>query len=155
MQFNGYLETLPLPDLTQLIANGRKSGTLVLSRENETVRFLFRDGSLVGTLCGTNGTPDEDLPSRLLEERLLSRAECETLLELTRRRGSTITETLTQLSLLRPADLEKALFDRTLSFFTEIMEWQDGSFDFRDSEEEELALAGTPRRVDELLLHAF
>ncbi len=155
MQFNGYLETLPLPDLAQLIANGRKSGTLVLSRGGEVVRFVFRDGSLVGTLCGSNGTPDEDLPARLVRGNLLTRSESEVLLELARRRGNTITETLTAIDLLRPDDLDQALYDRTLQFFSEIMEWRDGSFDFRQSEDDELALAGQPRRVDELLLHAF
>jgi hypothetical protein len=51
----GRIEEIPLPDLIQLVGSSRKSGQLVLRREEEECRVGLRDGKLSG--CALSSAP--------------------------------------------------------------------------------------------------
>jgi hypothetical protein len=63
----GRLEEVPLPDLLQLLAASRKTGTMVVHGERDEARLHVKDGRPVG--CALGGAPG--IPSRKSFSRLL------------------------------------------------------------------------------------
>jgi hypothetical protein len=154
MSLTGRLDTLPFGDLVQIIANGRKSGTLELTRDGHSLRFVFDQGRVTGALEGNLST-DDHLRFVVGRYKLLSRAETSSLEKLARRRSQTFAQAMLSMNLVDEEELLKAVVSRTREVFVEVMNWNDGRFSFRDTEPEELPALCYELRVDEMLLAAF
>ena len=154
MSLTGRLDTLPFGDLVQIIANGRKSGTLELTREGHGLRFVFTQGKVVGVLEGTLST-DDHLRFVVGRYKLLSRAETSSLEKLARRRSQSFTQAMLSMNLVDEDELLSGVVKRTREVFMEVMNWNEGRFCFRDTTAEELPTLNYELRVDEMLLSAF
>lgn len=63
----GRLDEVPLPDLLQLLAASRKTGTVALHREGDDARLHVKEGRPVGcALAGAPGIPSRKALARLL-----------------------------------------------------------------------------------------
>lgn len=152
MQLQGQLQTIPLAELVQIIGTGRKSGTLELRGDAQTVRLVFRDGGLAGVL---DERDDERLAELLVERALLDRLELDALLEIASKRRQPLDETLRQTGLLREDDLGPLFEECILRSFSALMEWRHGDFDFRPPRDDELLAEIRAIPVDRLLLRAI
>jgi len=69
MSLRGDLRTMPLPDVLQWVATGRKTGTLHVERRSVQKRIILRDGSVYSSW---SNDPRESLGQFLIRLRLIS-----------------------------------------------------------------------------------
>jgi len=69
MSLRGDLRTMPLPDVLQWVATGRKTGTLHLERRSVQKRIILKDGYIFSSW---SNDPRESLGQFLIRLRLVS-----------------------------------------------------------------------------------
>ncbi len=128
---SGNLRTMPLPDILQWIATGRKTGTLYLRRLSIEKRIVFNDGRIHSS---SSNDPRESLGQflirggRITEEQLfkaLLRQESE---------GRLIGSILVTDGLLAESDLMAVLRTKAEETIYDLFLWDDGQFEFQEGD---------------------
>lgn len=133
LSFVGTLQDLPLPDLLQALASGRKSGRLTLSSRDAYGVLLLRNGLIV---YAASNAARETLGNLLVSRGLLGEAALQEALEIqhhvdeTRRLG----QILLSRRLVSSDDLADVLRQQVEGVLSELMRWPEGFFRF-DSQE--------------------
>jgi hypothetical protein len=138
----GSIEKFTLPEIFQLIAASRKSGTLGIQKDESIVMVYFRDGDIIygygprqtfhlGQLLKDRGK----LTGEQLEEAIAIQARTENTLRLG--------EILIRQQFINGADLEKVITEQIEELLYSLLAWQTGSFKFYENQfptEEEITV---------------
>ncbi len=160
LDLQGNVERFTLPEVFQLIAAGRKSGTLGIQKEQSIVMVYFKDGNItygygpretfhLGQLLKERGV----LTAQQLEEAVNIQAKTEN----SKRLG----EILISRGFIDRADLERVVKEQVEHLLHSLLSWQSGSFKFYENQfptEEEITVSLSVenvileglRRVDEM-----
>ena len=133
MDLQGSVEKFTLPEIFQLLAAGRKSGTLGIQREDSIVMIYFEAGDItygygprqtfhLGRLLTERG--------KITPEQLQEAVETQARTENTKRLGAILIEK----GLVDRADLEGVVRDQIKELLYSLLSWQSGSFKFYENQ---------------------
>lgn len=126
----GSLRNVPLADVFQIVATGRKSGVLTVVAGEARARVYLEGGEVQLA----HVTPGVHLGEVLARLDLLSAEEVQELLE--RQRGSDAALPLgtaaVQTGKLAQEDLHRALRRQAVEVIADLLAWRDGSFSFAE-----------------------
>lgn len=160
LALQGNIRKFTLPEIFQLIAAGRKSGTLGIQRDDSIVMIYFENGDIT---YGYGPRQTFHLGQLLKERRKLTAAQLEEAIDAQARTENTkrLGEILIQKGFIDRADLEAVIKEQVEFLLFGLLSWQDGSFKFYEEQfptEEEIKvrlsvenviLEGL-RRIDEM-----
>ena len=133
LDLQGNIENFTLPEILQLIAAGRKSGTLGIQRDDSIVMIYFQRGEIVygygprqtyhlGQLLRDRGK----LTSEQLEQAVTTQAKTDN----SKRLG----EILVERRFIDRADLEEVVRGQVEELLYSLLSWQKGSFKFYENQ---------------------
>jgi hypothetical protein len=131
MSVQGNLKTMPVPDLLQWLAQGQKTGTLVIDNGRVEKRIYFRDGSIISS---ASTDPSEHLGHFLVSHGFISE---EQLAEGMRQQVATkvlLGRILVGIGAIEEAQLRRMLRMKAEESIFEIFQWKEGEFRFLDRE---------------------
>ncbi len=142
LDLQGNIQKFTLPEIFQLIAASRKSGTLGIQRDDSIVMVYFDKGDIIygygprqtfhlGQLLKERGR----ISSEQLEDAVSTQARTEN----TRRLG----EILVEKGYIDRTDLEHVVKEQVESLLYSLLSWQEGSFKFYEDQfptEEEITV---------------
>jgi hypothetical protein len=136
----GNIDRFKLSEIFQLIANGKKTGTLGIQRDDDIVMVYFKEGRII-----YGYGPRQSVPvGQLLKEKGKVTAD-QLELAITEQTGKDVTKRLGQilidLDFIDRADLSEAVTGQIYELIFSLMSWEKGSF--------KLILEGV-RRIDEI-----
>jgi hypothetical protein len=157
MGLTGDLRTMPLPDVLQWIATGRKSGTLYVDRGSVQKKLILRDGNVH---TSWSNDPRESLGQHLIRLRLVTEEQLFHALLAQETQGRLLGEILVEQRLISEDDLRRALAAKAEETLYDLFLWPAGQFEFKEGElpDRVLITIDTPvtpvilegiRRVDE------
>lgn len=157
MSLRGDLRTMPLPDVLQWVATGRKTGTLHVDRRSIQKRILLREGNVHSSW---SNDPRESLGQFLIRLRLITEEQLFRALLAQEEKGRLLGSILVGDGILREEELKRALKAKAEETIFDLFLWPSGQFEFREGEfPEDIPIAfETPvtpvilegiRRVDE------
>jgi hypothetical protein len=133
LDLQGNIERFTLPEVFQLIAAGRKSGTLGIQKDQSIVMVYFKEGNItygygpretfhLGQLLKERGA----LTAQQLEEAVNIQAKTEN----SKRLG----EILISRGFIDRADLERVVTEQVEHLLHSLLSWQSGSFKFYENQ---------------------
>jgi len=133
LDLQGSIERFTLPEILQLVASGRKSGTLGIQKDESIVMIYFDQGDVIygygprqtchlGRLLTEKGVITTDQLSKAVSVQAKS--------ENSRRLG----EILIARKYIDRIDLEKVVKDQVRELLYSIMTWQSGTFKFYENQ---------------------
>lgn len=162
LDLQGNIERFTLPEILQLIASSRKSGTLGIQKDDSIVMVYFREGNIIygygprqtfhlGQLLKDRGV----ISARQLEDAIRIQAQTEN----SKRLG----EILVTRGFIDRADLEAVIRQQVEELLYSLLAWTSGSFKFYEDQfptDEEITVSLSVenvileglRRIDEMNL---
>src|SRR5688572_355218 len=131
MSLTGNLRTMPLPDILQWIATGRKTGTLHLDRRSIHKRIVFRDGNIT---TSWSNDPRESLGQFLIRERKITEEQLFRALSRQEEEGTLLGMILINDGILDEDVLRQVLRLKAEETIYDIFGWTEGQFDFKEAE---------------------
>jgi len=131
MSLSGNLRTMSLPDILQWIAQGRKTGTLHLSRGAVQKRLSFKDGSI---FTSWSNDPRESLGQFLVSQGFVTEEQLFRALLAQENEGRLIGSILVDAGILSEPNLARALRAKTEESIYDLFLWPEGDFQFKDDE---------------------
>ncbi len=161
MDLQGKIEKFNVPEILQLIASGRRTGTLGLHRHNQSVIVYFHDGNI--TYAYTPNRRNR-LGDRLIARGKIAHKELKDVLMYQRQTGDKrrLGAILVEKKLASESDIEEVLREQITDTIYSLMTWDEGVFKFYEGRfptqeqtiltlpTESLILEGV-RRTDEML----
>ncbi len=136
MGFVGRLEDLAVTDIFQIIALGKRTGKLTLTRRKDQGLVVFRNGGIV--FCQTNAV-HETLGSILVNRHLIDEA---TLLAALDRQQSNedrpLGSILVEMGAITPEQLQTVAYEQVKTVLAELLNWDSGVFQFEPVELDEV-----------------
>jgi len=130
----GTLRDFGLPDILQLIGIQRKTGILVLERDNESVELKFLDGRVVGAENST--TCVEDLLGQVLVRTgKITGSQLSEALRLQRQTLQRLGHILVRYNYISEEELVEALRVQSLQIIYRLFRWRDGKYNVRTVED--------------------
>ena len=129
----GKIEKFTLPEIFQLIANSKKTGTLGIQNSNDIIMVYFKNGRItyaygprqtshIGQLLSDNGK----ISAGQLEDAIAYQSNS----EVTKRLG----QILVQKKYVTQDDLDEAVKQQVEELVYSLLSWDDGSFKFYDNQ---------------------
>ncbi len=129
----GKIEKFTLPEIFQLIANSKKTGTLGIQNSNDIIMVYFKNGRItyaygprqtshIGQLLSDNGK----ISAGQLEDAIAYQSNA----EVTKRLG----QILVQKKYVTQDDLDEAIKQQVEELVYSLLSWGDGSFKFYDNQ---------------------
>lgn len=159
MELEGSISVFPLPEVLQFLAQGRMSGTLALSRGENTIHLEIREGKIVNSSTlerahklGEMLVHRNVIPRRVLDEALATQRQTD--------QGRLLGELLIEQGKVTREQLRSAVRLQMEEEIWELFGWREGNFKFENGrmsldrpaaveiEIEPLLLEGN-RRMDE------
>jgi tetratricopeptide (TPR) repeat protein len=131
MSLKGDLRTMPLPDVLQWVATGRKTGTLHVERHSVQKRIILRDGSIFSSW---SNDPRESLGQFLIRLGLLTEEQLFRALLAQEERGRMLGSILVAEGVLSEDGLKRALKAKAEETVYDLFLWPAGLFEFREGE---------------------
>jgi hypothetical protein len=131
MSLTGDLRTMPLPDVLQWVAAGRKSGTLHVARGSVQKRVMLRGGSIQSTW---SNDPRESLGQFLIRARLITEQQLFTALLAQEEKGLLLGSLLVEQGLISENELRAVLEAKAEETLYELFLWPAGQFEFHEGE---------------------
>src|SRR5262245_47463647 len=128
----GSLGQVTVAGCIRAIHAGRKSGVLHLTRAGAAKRLYFRGGSLI--LAGSD-LPEDRLGQALVRARMIQEPELERALAAAEASGRTLGETIVEMGLLRPEQVQAEAARRTRLVVESVLDWDSGQYSFEEREE--------------------
>ena len=157
MGIRGSLELLSLPEVLQIISNGRKTGKLSIlyyAKDDSTSEIIrrdiwFKNGKFI---CLVNPSSSKLLINILRKEELLSPNQLVKLYRETRNLTVTLGDYCVQNSFLESDEVTK-LFKCQLKSLADFLSLEEGKFEFEDSESFPLIeMTGKSYSVEKIIL---
>ena len=127
----GTLKRTPFARLLQRLFAGRKTGSLLLMRDNTKKIVSFVDGYPVSVRSNVLG---ECLGQILLQQRLISNEALQDSLRRMKAEKRHQGEILVEMGVLSPYNLSRALVEQVEAKLFEIFAWPDGQYMFKEGE---------------------
>lgn len=156
----GNIEKFTLPEIFQLIAASRKSGTLGIQRDDSIVMVYFKDGEII---YGYGPRQTFHLGQLLKEKRIITDEQLEQAVAIQARTENSkrLGEIMTARGFIDRADLEAVVKRQVEELLFSLLSWQTGSFKFYENQfptDEEITVSLSVenvileglRRVDEM-----
>jgi hypothetical protein len=122
---------MPLPDVLQWVATGRKTGTLHVERRSVQKRIILREGSVFSSW---SNDPRESLGQFLIRLRLVSEEQLFRALLAQEEKGRLLGSILVGDGILGEGDLKGALKAKAEETIYDLFLWPSGQFEFREGE---------------------
>ncbi len=131
MGFQGNLESVGFADILQLLAMGKKTGTLAIVSDKIEKDIYFKDGSIIWA----NSNRDSDLlENQLLKQGKITRADLAKGKEVMELTNKDLPSTLVFIGVFKKEDISEIILSHLESIIFDIFGWKDGDFLFRDNE---------------------
>jgi hypothetical protein len=158
MTISGNLNTMHLAEILQWLANGRHTGTLVVSKGTTEKRIYFREGVI---LSSTSSDPTSFLGHFLVSKGVISEDQLSQAMAIQTEQGGLLGEVLVQGGAVDGETLENMLRLNAEENICDLFGWDEGEFSFLDGElpDRDLVPIGVDvtglvmegmRRIDEL-----
>ncbi len=131
MSLKGDLGTMPLPDVLQWVAAGRKTGTLHLAHHSIKKRIILREGRLHSSW---SNDPRESLGQFLVRLELATEEQLFRALLEQEAKGRLFGSILIDRGVLSEEDLRRALRLKAEETIFDVFLWPGGDFEFREGE---------------------
>jgi hypothetical protein len=133
LDLQGNIEKFTLPEIFQLIAAGRKSGTLGIQREDNIVMIYFENGDIT---YGYGPRQTFHLGQLLREKQKLTAEQLEDAVQMQARTDNTrrLGEILISKGYIDRADLEEVIHHQVENLLYSLLSWQSGSFKFYENQ---------------------
>jgi hypothetical protein len=128
---SGNLRTMPLPDILQWIATGRKSGTLHIARGAVRKQIAFQEGTIYSS---GSKDPRESLGQFLIRSRLISEDQLFRALQRQETEGRLLGAILVAEGALSEDDLFAVLKTKAEETIYDLFVWAQGEFEFKEGE---------------------
>lgn len=158
----GNIEKFTLPEIFQLIASSRKSGTLGIQRDDSIVMVYFKEGEII---YGYGPRQTFHLGQLLKEKKIITEEQLEQAVAIQARTENSkrLGEIMTARGFIDRADLEAVVRKQVEELLFSLLSWQTGSFKFYENQfptDEEITVGLSVenvileglRRIDELNL---
>jgi hypothetical protein len=122
---------MPLPDVLQWIAGGRKTGTLHVERRSVQKRIILREGNVYSSW---SNDPRESLGQFLIRLRLVTEEQLFRALLAQEEKGRLIGSILVADGVLNEEDLRRALKAKAEETIYDLFLWPSGQFEFREGD---------------------
>jgi hypothetical protein len=132
MSFTGNLKTVTFPDLLQLIASGRKTGTVAITRGKIKKEIYFKEGNILG--ASSYDADDDLLGSIILKAGRVSKGDLQRAVYVHRTSGKKIGQTMVEMGLITRDELKVFLRRRIEEIIFELFSWKEGDFIFHEGE---------------------
>ena len=131
MGIHGTLNTMSVSDLLQILAAGRKTGTLKFGRGDVVKQIYLEDGLIIGS---NSNDPREYLGQALLHYGTIQESQLQAAMEIQRESGGKLGVILSSRGFVRPDDVAAVLRTRTLEIIYDLFIWDEAHFEFYDNE---------------------
>jgi len=133
LDLQGSIEKFTLPEIFQLLAAGRKSGTLGIQREDSIVMIYFEAGDIT---YGYGPRQTYHLGRLLTERGIISPQQLQDAVETQARTDNTkrLGEIMIQKGFVDRADLQGVIHEQIKELLYSLLSWQSGSFKFYENQ---------------------
>lgn len=133
LDLQGNIEKFTLPEIFQLIAVSRKSGTLGIQKDDSIVMIYFKNGDIV---YGYGPRQTFHLGQLLKERGKLSAAQLEDAINTQARTQNSkrLGEILIHKKFIERADLQEVVREQIQELLYSLLSWQTGSFKFYENQ---------------------
>lgn len=133
LDLQGSIEKFTLPEIFQLIAAGRKSGTLGIQKDESIVMIYFRKGDII---YGYGPRQTFHLGQLLKDRGMLTPAQLEEAVTAQAKTDNSkrLGEILIQKNFIDRADLERVIKEQIEDLLYSLLSWQTGSFKFYEDQ---------------------
>jgi hypothetical protein len=133
LDLQGNIEKFTLPEILQLIAAGRKSGTLGIQRDDSIVMIYFENGDVV---YGYGPRQTFHLGQLLREKKKLTDTQLEEAIAMQAKAENSkrLGEILIGKGFIDRADLESVVHQQIEQLLFSLLSWQNGSFKFYENQ---------------------
>jgi hypothetical protein len=131
MSLTGDLRTMPLPDVLQWVASGRKSGTLYIELRSVQKRLILRGGNVYSSW---SNDPRESLGQFLIRLRLVTEEQLFEALLRQEAEGRMLGAILIEQRLITEEQLREVLRLKAEETLYDLFLWPAGKFEFREGE---------------------
>ena len=131
MGMTGNLQTIGLPDVLQLLSSGAKTGTLVLTRCDDTIKLYFQDGKI---LYAVFQKKRDSLLNFLARNHDLDLESADKILTQARSTKQSIEKTLLNSNVISRETLMNAAMLQAKETVYDLFQWMEGDFEFLDGE---------------------
>lgn len=129
MALAGTLKDFGLPDIVQLIGLQRKTGTLHLTNQSESVNVLFDNGNIVAAES-SNARPSDRIGSALVTHGYLTQEQLNEALTIQKQTMQRLGHVLISENLVNEEQLRKAVEAQLLQVVFRLFRWREGTYNF-------------------------
>lgn len=152
MSITGNLRTLELAELLQWLAQGQKTGALVVENGKLEKRIYFRAGKIV---CSESNNPEEHLGGFLVRQGLIDEATLSRAVKLQESTQILLGKVLVTLGSIAEDELHQILYRKTEESIYELFTWEEGEFHFVPDELPEQSMATLELDVTNVVLEGM
>ena len=152
MSITGNLRTLELSELLQWLAQGKKTGTLVVEQQDLEKRIYFQDGWIISS---SSNDPEEHLGTFLIQRGYIDEATLEHAMKLQEATHILLGKVLVTLDSISEDDLEKILRLKTEESVYELFTWDEGDFRFVKDEMPNAAMVPVSLEVTNIVMEGM
>jgi TonB family protein len=152
MSITGNLRTLELSELLQWLAQGKKTGTLVVEQRDLEKRIYFQNGRIISS---SSNDPEEHLGTFLIERGYIDEPTLEHAMKLQEATQILLGKVLVTLDSISEEDLEKILRLKTEESVYELFTWDEGDFRFVKDEMPDAAMVPVSLEVTNIVMEGM
>lgn len=133
LDLQGRIERFTLPEILQLIASGRKSGTLGIQKDDSIVMVYFREGEVI---YGYGPRQTYHLGQLLKKRGIINDKQLEEAINVQARTDNTkrLGEIMISRKLIDRADLDSVVRSQVEELLYSLLAWETGSFKFYENQ---------------------
>lgn len=131
MGFQGNLDSVSFADILQLLAMGKKTGTLHLENNEIRKEVSFKSGSVI---WASSNEENDLLENQLLKQGRITKEDLTKAKEIMRLTGRDFPSTLVFLGIFNKDDVSDIVLNHVESIIFSIFAWDTGRFVFKDNE---------------------
>ena len=130
MSFTGNLKTVAFPDILQLLSTGKKTGILVITKQNIQKEICFKDGNII--YAQSTNDKDDYLGNLLLKQGRITKVDLERALYLHKSTGKKLGMVLVDMELFSRNEISACLRIQIEEIVYNMFGWHDGEFIFQE-----------------------
>ena len=131
MGFQGNLDSVSFADILQLLAMGKKTGTLVIERQDSRKEICFKDGSII---WATSNSEDDLMENQMLKQGRITKQDLIKAKEVMELTSKDLPSTLVFLGLFKKEDVADIMLKHVEAIIYDVFGWDHGAFVFKDNE---------------------
>lgn len=133
MSLSGNLKTVSFPDILQLLATGKKTGTLEIETNTRKKEIAFRGGNIIYASSVNNN--EDLLGTMLLRRGRISKAELDRAVAMHQQTGRQLGTTLIDMNLFTKEEIAECLRLQVEEIVYNLFAWKEGEFNFCEGRE--------------------